>query len=68
MRRGQRLRSARVILNGRTVRVVRGRRAPVDLRGLPAGVVRVTIVARTTKGWTIVRTRRYRTCSPKRSR
>jgi hypothetical protein len=46
------------------VRALRGRRlrAPVDLRGLPKGVARVVIVARTTKGRTLVQTRRYRTC------
>jgi hypothetical protein len=66
--RGQRLRSARVYVNGRRVRVVRGRRlrADVDLRGLPGGVVHVRIVARTSSGKTITSTRRYRTCTPGR--
>ena len=63
LRRG--LRSAQVFVNGKRVRVLRGRkrlRARVNLRGLPKGVARVVIVARTTKGRTLVQTRRYRTC------
>jgi hypothetical protein len=68
--RGERLRSAVVRVNGRRVRVVRGRRlrAVVDLRGLPRGVVEVRIVARTRSGRRVVRIRRYRTCTPRRSR
>jgi hypothetical protein len=67
--RGQRLRSASVYMNGRRVSTVAGRRlrGRVDLRGLPRGTFRVTVVARTTKGRTIRRTRRYRTCAPRRS-
>jgi hypothetical protein len=40
------------------MRVLRGRRlrAPTDLRGLPPGTLRVTIVARTRRGRTIKRT------------
>ena len=63
LRRG--LRSAQVFVNGRRVRVLRGQkrlRAPIVLRGLPKGVARVVIVGRTTKGRTVVQTRRYRTC------
>ncbi|HEV2813022.1 MAG TPA: hypothetical protein VGW10_07215 [Solirubrobacteraceae bacterium] len=62
-RRG-RLRSARVYVNGRRVRVLRGKRlrARVDLRGLPEGRYTVKIVARTTTGRRIVAKRRYRTC------
>ena len=37
------------------------------LRGLRRGVVRVTIVLRTTSGRRLVRTRRYRTCVPRRA-
>jgi len=68
--RGQRLRSALVYVNGRRARVVRGTRlrARVDLRGLPRGVVRVTIVARTLTGRTVRSSRRYRTCVPRPSR
>jgi hypothetical protein len=62
-----RLLRARVYVNGRRVRVLRGRRltAPVDLRGLPAGSYAVRVVATTTTGRTVVRTRRYRTCARK---
>jgi hypothetical protein len=68
-RRG-RLTSARVYLNGRRVRVVRGHRlrAPIDLRGLPKGRYVVRVVARTSTGRKLVRTRRYRTCTPRRRR
>jgi len=63
--RGDRLRSARVYVNGRRVRVLRGRRlrAVIDLRGLPAGRVRVRVVARTRHGRRVSETRRYRTCA-----
>jgi hypothetical protein len=67
--RGQRLRSAQVYVNGRRVRVLTGRRAlaaPVDLRGLRAGVVKVRLVVRTTSGRTYTRTRTYHTCVPQR--
>ena len=63
LRRG--LRSAQVFVNGKRVRVLRGRkrlRARIDLRWLPRGVARVVIVARTKKGRTLVQTRRYRAC------
>lgn len=64
------LRSARVYVNGRRVRVLRGRRlrARVNLRGLPRGVVRVTIRGRTRSGRTVTSTRRYRTCVPRARR
>ena len=63
-RRG-RLRSALVFVDGKRVRILRGRRlrARVDLRGLPAGRYKVRIVAETTTGRRIVRERRYRTCA-----
>lgn len=63
-RRG-RIRSAQVFVNGKRVRVVRGFRAQVDLRGLPKGRYTVRVVVRTTRGTTITRTRRYRTCLPR---
>lgn len=68
--RGQKLRSARVFVNGKRVRTLRGKslRAAVNLRGLPKGTVRVRIVARTTRGRTVTATRTYRTCAPKRAR
>jgi lysophospholipase L1-like esterase len=62
--RGRRLRSARVFVDGREVRVIRGRalRARIDLRGLPRTVARVTVFVRTTSGRSYVQTRAYRTC------
>ena len=64
-----RLRSARVFVDGRRVRVRRraGRlRAVVDLRGRQKQRVRVRIVARTRSGKRLRDTRVYRTCTPKR--
>jgi lysophospholipase L1-like esterase len=63
----QRLRSARVFVNGRQVAALRGRRlrTRIDLRGLPAEVARVTIFLRTRSGHAYVRTRAYRTCARK---
>ena len=51
-------------VNGKRVRVLRGRRlrAPVDLRGLPRGRFKVTIKAVTRSGKRVTATRRYRTC------
>jgi hypothetical protein len=63
--RGQRLRSARVYVNGKRVRVFRrgGRlRAVVDLRGLPKRTVRVRVRGVTTRGRRVTETRTYRTC------
>jgi len=56
--------SAIVDVNGRRVRVVKGRRlsAPVDLRNLPRGRYAVKIVATTATGRVLQGTRRYRTC------
>ena len=67
-RRGDPLRSARVAVDGRLVRVLHGRRlrAIVDLRGLPRGLVRVRISGRTRSGRRIVQVRRYRTCARRR--
>jgi len=67
---GTRLVSAVVRVNGRRVRVLRGRRltAVVNLRGLPPGRFTVTIVARTASGQTVRDRRRYRTCTPRRLR
>jgi hypothetical protein len=61
------LRSARVYVDGRRVRVLSGRRlrARVDLRNLPKGTFKVRIVARTRTGSTITETRSYRTCTPR---
>ena len=61
-----RIRSARVYVNGKRVRVLRGRRlrARVDLRGLPPGRYTVRVVVITTRGKRIVEKRRYKTCFP----
>jgi hypothetical protein len=68
-RRG-RIRVAQVYVNGKRVRVVRGRRlrSRVNLRGLPRGRFAVRVVITTTRGQRIVRTRRYRTCVPRARR
>jgi hypothetical protein len=59
--------SAIVNVNGKRVRVVKGKRltAPVDLRNLPKGRYTVKIVATTATGRVLQGTRRYRTCVPK---
>jgi hypothetical protein len=56
--------SARVRVNGKLVRTLRGKRlrARVDLRGLPRTRVRVTISARLRSGRVVRATRTYRTC------
>lgn len=56
-----------VSINGRRVKVLRGRRAsaPVDLKGLPRGRYTVTVVATTTSGRKRTGVRRYLTCAPK---
>src|SRR4051794_21380221 len=66
--RGERLTSARVTVNGKRVRVARGKRlrALVDLRGLPRRSVTIRVVARTRKGRRVVEKRTYRTCTPRR--
>ena len=62
--------SATVTVNGRRVRVVRGKRlrAPVDLRGLPSGRLTVRVKVKTSAGATVTAARRYRACAPKRAR
>src|SRR4051795_5904022 len=61
-----RIRSAQVFVNGKRVRVLRGKRlrSRVDLRGLPKARYSVRVVVTTTRGKRIVSTRRYRTCIP----
>jgi hypothetical protein len=63
------VRRVAVMVNGKTVRVRRGVRltAPVDLRGVPKGVVSVRITVQTAAGQRITGTRTYRTCSAKLS-
>src|SRR5213079_1860214 len=65
-RSGGRIRSARVYVNGRRVKVLSGRRlrSRVDLRGLPRARYTVRVIVTTTRGRRIVSTRRYRTCIP----
>jgi putative CocE/NonD family hydrolase len=65
IRLSRRLSSARVYVGHRRALVLGGRRlrAPVDLRGLPKGTVRVTVVGRTRSGRTVVARRRYHTCA-----
>jgi hypothetical protein len=58
--------SADVRVNGRRVRVVRGRktlRAVVDLRGLPRGRYTVSIRLTLADGRKLTSQRRYRTCA-----
>ena len=64
LRRG--LVSARVTVNAKRVRVIRGKRlrAPVDLRGLPRGRFTVRVTGRLRNGRTITARRAYRTCVP----
>lgn len=65
---GRRVRSARVRVAGKRVKVVRraGRlRARVDLRGLPKGRFDVQVVSRLVGGGRDVTTRTYRTCTKK---
>ena len=67
--RGEHLTFARVLVNGKVVAIRRGKRlrSTIDLRGLPRGRILVRIVARTNKGHTLVSTRAYLTCTPKRT-
>ena len=64
-RRGA-IRTARVYVNGKQVKAMRGGRvrSRVDLRGLAKGSYTVRVVVTTTRGRRIVSTRRYRTCVP----
>ena len=66
--RGDRLRSARVTIGGRRVRVRRGARwtATVDLRGRPKSTVRVRVSGRTRSGRRVSDDRVYRLCVPRR--
>ena len=69
--RRDRLKSARVRVNGKRVRVKRSRgrlRARVDLRGRPKEVSVVRIVAKTRRGKVVRETRRYHPCVSRVSR
>jgi hypothetical protein len=63
--KGITLAAVAVYLNGKPVKVFKGKRltARIDLRGLPRGTVRVRIEAATTDGRLIRHTRKYRTCT-----
>jgi hypothetical protein len=65
---GTRIKSATVKLGGRTVATRRGSRvtAPVDLRGLPKGTVKLSLTITLADGRKVSGTRRYRTCAAKR--
>jgi hypothetical protein len=62
--------SATVTVNGKRVKVVRGARltAPIDLRGLPKGRVKVKITATTRSGRILTAARTYHTCVPRKRR
>jgi hypothetical protein len=64
---GDYTRSARVSVDGKSVRVKKGRphfTARIDLRGQRKKIVIVRIVSRTLSGRVVRETRRYRTCTP----
>ncbi len=67
-RRGGKIRSATVLVNGKLVATVRGKRitAPVDLTGLPTGRFTVQITAVTTTGKKVSGVRQYFTCTAKK--
>ena len=64
--RGQKVVKATVIVNGKRVKVLRGKRltSRVNLRGLPKGRFTVQIKLELANGKVISGTRRYRTCTP----
>ena len=64
---GQTVKRATVFVNGKRVKVLRGRRltAPVKLTGLPKGTFRVRVRVVTNKGRVISSTRTYHTCANK---
>ena len=65
--KGKKALSAVVRVNGKKVKVVRGKRlrAPVRLRGLPKGQFKVRITIRLANGKRISGVRTYHTCIPK---
>jgi hypothetical protein len=67
-RRGLAIRSAKVYVNGKRVKVRHGKRftARVNLRGLRKGRFTVRIRLRASDGRTYVAKRRYHTCTPKK--
>ncbi len=67
---GDPLAKAEVRVNGRKVQVVKKSRltAPVDLRGLPKGKVKVSITAITRSGRRLTASRTYKTCAVRKRR
>ncbi len=65
---GDPLAKAEVRVNGRKVQVVKKSRltAPVDLRGLPKGKVKVSITAITRSGRRLTASRTYKTCAARK--
>lgn len=65
---GQKVVKATVIVNGKRVKVLRGKRltSKVDLRGLPKGRYSVQIRLKLANGTTLIGVRRYFTCRPGR--
>ena len=65
---GVKLVSARVVLNGKKLKVVRGRRltSAIVLKGLPKGRFKVKITVTTSTGKKLTGTRTYHTCVKKR--
>jgi hypothetical protein len=65
---GARVKSATIAINGKVKARVKGgkTRAPVNLRGLPRGKVKVKIATKATNGHTYKSTRTYRTCGLKK--
>jgi beta-glucosidase len=61
------VKSVTVFVNGRRQRKVTGHHGLVPVRVPKKGVARVRLVIRTTSGRTVVRSKRYGPCSPKRS-
>jgi hypothetical protein len=63
-RRADPLQDASILVNGRRVRVVRGKglRKRITLTGLPRGRFKLTVVAHTRSGRTLRTTRSYRAC------
>jgi hypothetical protein len=63
-------RSARISINGKVKKTVTGAglAKQIDLRGLPAGKVKVKVAVTTTDGRTVTDTRTYRTCAKKKRR
>ena len=65
-REGQDRRGAWSTTSGSSRSRARRSTAPVDLRGLPKGQFTVKVTMTTASGKTLVQTRRYKTCAPKR--